>query len=187
MAKKKKKVKKAKKASKKSKKPTKKSKKKTNISTQKIQIQMQPVLVDNFVSLQKVMVNLATKFDTLNSQIKELLDLFELSAKSLAKKGFKLEPGKESDKKVMKKLDVLSEQNKIIARGMTLMHEATQASPPAPEPMPTLSVPSPVSPPLTTPKPPSFPKVPKQEEGEYKKSAPAPEKTEKKETSVEKK
>ena len=177
MAKKKKKVKKTKKTSKKIKKS-----KKPSVSAQKIQIQMQPILVDNFVSLQKVMVNLATKFDTLNSQIKELLDLFELSAKSLAKKGFKLEPGKESDEKVIKKLDELSEQNKIIARGMTLMHEAVQPAAPAPESMPT-PAPIPTAGPAT-PKP--LPRLPKTGE-EYKKSAPAPEKTEKKETSEKKK
>lgn len=96
MAKKKKKVKK--KTSKKTKK--KKSKpKKSSVSAQKVQIQMQPVLVDNFVSLQRVMVNLATKFDTLNSQLKELLDLFELSAKSLAKKELNLKLEKNQMKK----------------------------------------------------------------------------------------
>ena len=152
---------------KKTKKKTKKkvSKRKSRVSAEKVQIQMQPVLVDNFVALQKVMVNLAGKMDSLNTQVSELLNLFELSAKSLAKKGFKLEaPEGAPSKEVMTKLNELSEQNKVIARGLTLMHEAA----PAPAPMPAMPpAPAPAPAPMPTP---AAPKAP---EAEYKRSAPS--------------
>lgn len=82
------------------------------------------ILVENFVSLQKVMTNLALKFDNLASQISKLLELFEISAKSLAHKDFSLEKGDKENKEVIAKLDNLIGQNKIIARGLTLMHES---------------------------------------------------------------
>jgi len=151
------------KAPKKRKKSSKKkpTKKRSKVSTEKVQIQMQPILVDNFVALQKVMVNLAGKMDNLNSQLSELLNLFELSAKSLAKKGFKLDSSEEStevNKEILNKLGDLSEQNKVIAKGLTMIHEAPPVVPTAPAPMP---VPRPM------------PKAPVAQE-EYKKSAPAP-------------
>ena len=80
-------------------------------------------LVENFIALQKVMVNLSIKFDTLSNKISKLLDLFEISAKSLAKKDFKMEKPDRDEQKVIQKLDNLVEQNKIIARGLTLMHD----------------------------------------------------------------
>jgi hypothetical protein len=82
------------------------------------EIKMERVLIENFVSLQKVMTNLAVKFDNLSGQISKLLELFEISAKTLAEKGSLME-----DKKVMGKLDNLIEQNKVIARGVAMIHE----------------------------------------------------------------
>ncbi|NMB66704.1 hypothetical protein GYA25_01435, partial [Candidatus Woesearchaeota archaeon] len=38
-------------------------------------------LIENFVSLQRVMTNLAVKLEDLSSQISKLLELFEISAK----------------------------------------------------------------------------------------------------------
>lgn len=81
------------------------------------------VLVENFVSLQKVMTNLSIKFDNLANQISKLLELFEISAKALAEKEFQLDKGDKNTKKMVEKIDNLLEQNKIIARGVALMHE----------------------------------------------------------------
>jgi hypothetical protein len=61
---------------------------------------------------------MAVKFDSLSNQISKLLELFEISAKSLAEKGYSME-----DRKVAEKLDSLLEQNKIIAKGIALLHE----------------------------------------------------------------
>ncbi len=76
------------------------------------------VLVENFVSLQRVMTNLVIKFDNLSNQISKLLELFEISAKTLAEKDISKE-----DKKMMEKLDNLLEQNKVIAKGIVLLNE----------------------------------------------------------------
>lgn len=76
-------------------------------------------LTDNFIALQKVMVNLSTKFDNLTTQISKLLNLFEISAKSLAEKGHISDA---VDPKISDKLDNLFEQNRVIARGLTLMN-----------------------------------------------------------------
>jgi len=79
------------------------------------------ILIENFVALQRVMTNLSLKFDNLTSQISKLLELFEISAKSLAEKHSGLERG-EKNEDMVEKLDNLLEQNKVIARGLTLLH-----------------------------------------------------------------
>ncbi len=83
---------------------------------------VEKTLVENFVSLQRVMVNLSSKLDNLASQISKLLELFEISAKALAEKNFSVTGG--DNEKVIQKIDTLLDQNKVIARGLTLMHEA---------------------------------------------------------------
>ena len=87
---------------------------------------VEKILIENFVSLQKVMVNLSVKFEDLTKQISELLNLFEDSAKALVKKDF--QEDKQGGKEMLNKLDSIMNQNKIIAKGLTLMHE-TAASP----------------------------------------------------------
>ncbi len=84
-------------------------------------IKIEKVLVENFVSLQQVMTNLAVRFDNLSSQISKLLELFEISAKTLAEKGALGED--RTDEKVAEKLDDLLEHNKVIAKGIALLHE----------------------------------------------------------------
>jgi len=96
--------------------------KKENTNT-KVQegIKVEKILIENFVSLQQVMTNLAVKFDNLSNQISKLLELFEISAKALAERGVLGED--KTDKKAAEKLDSLLEQNKIIAKGIALLHE----------------------------------------------------------------
>jgi len=86
------------------------------------------LLIENFVSLQSVLTNVAANIDKLNIQLTSLLNLFELSAKELAKNEFQM-PNNEN---ILKKIDDLFEQNKTIAKGMTLLYE-TQNSPKSPE------------------------------------------------------
>ena len=89
------------------------------------------VLVENFVSLQRVMTNLSMKFDNLSTQISKLLELFEISAKTIAERSsneaspYTGMPNKE----LVGKIDNLIEQNKIIARGLTLIHETNPSIP----------------------------------------------------------
>src|SRR3989344_222056 len=68
------------------------------------EIKVERALIENFIGLQKVMVNLSGKFDSLASQISKLLELFEISAKALVRK--ELSPSGEADSnKIMEKLD----------------------------------------------------------------------------------
>ena len=87
------------------------------------------VLIENFVGLQKVMVNLSVKFDDLSNKISKLLELFEISAKTLAEKDLTVEKTARDDTRIMKEMGNLSEQNKIIARGLTLMHNKLSEEP----------------------------------------------------------
>ncbi len=159
---------------------------KKTVSNQTVEIKMQPVLVQNFVALQRVMVNLSTKFEKLNTQLSSLLDLFEMSAKTLAKKDFKIGQGEDSEK-VVKKLTELSEQNKVIAKGLTMIHEDEQEQKQMIAP-PT--IPAQLAPPKQVPvmnEKPKIPKVPEfprlqkagaptkqPKEGEYQKSEDKP-------------
>ncbi len=100
-------------------------------------------LIENFVSLQKVMVNLSVKFDELSKNISKLLELFELSASALAKKDINFTKPMDEEK-IMGKLNAILDQNKIIARGMALMGEGReQELPSAPQQFPKSPVPSP--------------------------------------------
>lgn len=90
------------------------------------------LLIENFVTLQKVLTNLSIKFDSLTDQISKLLGLFEISAKSFAEKqGTSITT---EDREFLDKLDQLMEQNKLIAKGLTIISE--QNVPPR-QPAPT--------------------------------------------------
>lgn len=79
-------------------------------------------LLENFVSLQRVMVNLSEKFDGLSNNISKLLELFELSATALAKKDINFTKPMDEEK-IIGKLNHILDQNKTIARGLALMSE----------------------------------------------------------------
>jgi len=81
------------------------------------------ILVENFVNLQKTMTNLAIKFDDMSDNISKLLQLFEISARSFAEKLQANVPELEKDKEFLDKLNKLLDQNKVIAKGLTLMEE----------------------------------------------------------------
>ena len=83
---------------------------------------VEQTLVSNFVALQKVFTNIAVKFDNLSGQISKLLDLFEISAKSMAEKNLDVVE-KSNDEEILKKINNLIEQNKIIAKGVSMLHE----------------------------------------------------------------
>lgn len=151
------------------------------VSSQTVEIKMQPILVENFIALQKVIINLSTKFENLNQKLTKLLDLFELSAKTLAKKDFKFAQG--NNEEVVEKLNELTEQNKVLAKGLTMIHEDEQKQPQIittapvvprelvpPKPMPVK--PKPLPKPTTT-----FPKQSPEEGEEYMKSSPSNEST----------
>ena len=86
------------------------------------QASIEKSLIENFVSIQRVLVNLSVKIDNLTGQISKLLELFEISAKALAEKNFQTGDNR-NNAKIAEKIDTLLDQNKTIARGLTLMHE----------------------------------------------------------------
>lgn len=104
------------------KKPVKKKiqKKKTIISMKKETKSTEQLLIENFVALQKVMANLSSRFDELSNKISSLLNLFEVSAQALAKRNFDLG---NNNQELIRKIDNIAQQNKIIARGVSLLHE----------------------------------------------------------------
>ena len=88
------------------------------------EIKIDRALIENFIALQKVMVNLSAKFDNLSGQISKLLELFEISAKSLARKDFE-ETGRSSKdtERILEKLNNISQQAGLIGKGLALIHE----------------------------------------------------------------
>lgn len=75
----------------------------------------------SLIELQKVHVNLAEKFDKLALQIQNLLALFEVAARNFAKQPHM--QATEKDKEFLEKIDRLLDQNKVLAKGLTLMEE----------------------------------------------------------------
>jgi hypothetical protein len=83
---------------------------------------MDKMMMENLISLQRVIVNLSVKLDSLADKISKLLELFEISAKSLAERGIDYENYK-GNKELSQKVNSLFEQNKTIAKGLTMMYE----------------------------------------------------------------
>ena len=83
--------------------------------------QLQKQVMENLIELQKVHTSLAEKFDKLSVQLTSLLNLFEMAARSFAE--HPANQVAEKDKEFLEKVDKLLEQNKVIAKGLTLMEE----------------------------------------------------------------
>lgn len=96
---------------------------KLTITQSSSELKVEKILIENFISLQGVMTKLSIKLDGLTNQISNLLELFEVSARALVAKESDLEKGDKDNEKILEKIDSLSEQNKIIAKGLTLLHE----------------------------------------------------------------
>ena len=100
--------------------------KKTRSSPKKrSEIKIDRALTDNFITLQKIMVNFSARFDALSNQISKLLELFEISAKSLARKDFETDRKDKETKKIIEKLDNISQQAGLIGKGLVLIHETS--------------------------------------------------------------
>lgn len=81
-------------------------------------------IVENLINLQKVHVDLAEKFDKLAKEISNLLELFELTAKNFST----TQGEKAKDKEFLEKIDKLLEQNRTIAKSISLMDEKMKAN-----------------------------------------------------------
>lgn len=91
---------------------------------------LESAIVENLIQLQRVHTSLAEKFDKLADQIATLLGLFEATAKEVAKQPFAVT---EKDQAFLEKIDKLLEQNKVIAKGLTLMEERIREKAQAPQ------------------------------------------------------
>lgn len=81
-------------------------------------------LAKNIVKLQKVHTELVEKIGKLSDQMTILLNLFEATAKTFA-----THPeikASEKDREFLDKIDKLLDQNKTIAKGLTLVEERTR-------------------------------------------------------------
>lgn len=96
---------------------------------------VEKTLVENFVGLQKIMTDLVIKLDGVSNQIIQLLNIFEVSAKTLAEKGG-IKQGGVVEKQVLEKIDNLIDQNRTIARGVSLLHNQETPENKTPQPRP---------------------------------------------------
>lgn len=93
------------------------------VKKSQVDLEVTKALVDNFVSLQKVLTTLAIRFDNLSDNISKLLQLFEISAKTFIDKPSNTQETEKKDREFLEKINTLLEQNKTIAKGLTLMEE----------------------------------------------------------------
>jgi len=84
------------------------------------QPEINKLMIENLIILQKTMIDMTTKLDNLANQTSKLLNLFEISAKSFMERQGGIT---KEDQEFLEKLDKLLEQNKTIAKGLTLMEE----------------------------------------------------------------
>lgn len=83
--------------------------------------ELNKILLENFVNIQKIMILQTEKLDKLSNNITQLLNLFEMSARSFMERPEIKDS--EKDKEFLEKLNALLDQNKTIAKGLTLMEE----------------------------------------------------------------
>ncbi len=90
------------------------------------QSEIHPIVLDNFVKLQNVLSNLAVKMDLLTRRIDDLVTIFENASKSFSEQDI------HAEKKTAKKIDLVLDQNKTIARGISILEERTRNQQPQP-------------------------------------------------------
>jgi len=103
--------------------PKKKRGKQTNSSKRSSphKFELEREIAKNLIELQKVNTNMAEKFEKLAGEISQLLALFEVTARSFTKN---MPIGEhEKDKEFLGKIDKLLDQNKTLAKGLTMMEE----------------------------------------------------------------
>lgn len=98
-------------------------KKPKRIKAKSKQSRAEKALISNFVDFQKIMIKMTSKLDELTTEISKILELFEISAKTLAEKNIETGKDTKENKEILEKLTTLFEQNKTIARGLALVYE----------------------------------------------------------------
>lgn len=101
----------------------KKSKKKSSKrSSSKEDRRIEQAILENLVELQKVQTDMSEKFAHLAKEISHLLALFEVTARNFARNVPENDQFTK-DKEFLDKIDKLLDQNKTLAKGLTLMEE----------------------------------------------------------------
>jgi predicted RNA binding protein with dsRBD fold (UPF0201 family) len=86
-------------------------------------VQKEETLADNFKSLQEVLVVLSERMDKLTKQMGTLLDLFEKAAAKFNKEDASSILNSKEDADLLNKLDRLLEENRTIAKALTLLEQ----------------------------------------------------------------
>ena len=97
--------------------PKKRGSQSSNYKSEKSVIEK--TIIENLIGLQKVHADLAEKFSKLEKQMSGLLNLFEAAARSFSE--HPAVQASEKDKEFLDKIDRLLDQNKTIAKGLTLI------------------------------------------------------------------
>lgn len=84
--------------------------------------EIEHALLQNIIELQKVHASQAEKFDHLSKEISNLLALFEITARNFAKNAPQT-ADYQKDKDFLEKIDRLLDQNKLLAKGLSIMEE----------------------------------------------------------------
>jgi hypothetical protein len=79
------------------------------------------LLIENFVGLQRAMINLSMKFENLSDNMSKLLNVFEISARDYMMNKGKTTP--EVDRDLMNRVNMLLDQNKAIMGSVRALDE----------------------------------------------------------------
>lgn len=99
-------------------------KKDTTLKTKITSLERETLLIDNFIGLQKAMVNLSIKFENLSDNISRLLNVFEISAKEyVSGKG---KGASDIERDMLNRINLLLDQNKAILGSVKGMEEKSK-------------------------------------------------------------
>jgi hypothetical protein len=82
------------------------------------------LLIENFVGLQRAMINLSMKFENLSDNISKLLNVFEISARDYMINKGRQTP--EVDRDLLNRINMLVDQNKNIMGSIRALDEKTK-------------------------------------------------------------
>jgi hypothetical protein len=111
------------------------------------------LLIENFVGLQRAMINLSMKFENLSDNISKLLNVFEVSARDYMVNKGRTSP--EVDKDLLNRINMLLEQNKTIINGIRSLDDKTKKQEAIKAPMNPMPPNIPIA--QTTPQSPTIP------------------------------
>ncbi|MEI7718230.1 MAG: hypothetical protein WCI72_00045 [archaeon] len=87
------------------------------------------LLIENFIGLQRAMINLSMKFENLSDNIAKLLNVFEVSARDYMVNKGRTSP--EVDRDLVNRINMLIEQNKAIMSTVRSIEEKSKQKPEA--------------------------------------------------------